>query len=272
MNRTRTSGIDPAEDLAAGRTTTTSGVHGADDRAAKIVASYRLTAAEIAAIRIFTLPDYSYINPAVAGSRDWLKKNMSQLADLYIPKIDQPTLMQEGGEHARKVRQALLKLPRWEGGAAYRGERHTLQTFQKTYKVGTIVPFDSFSSASKERWVAENYAGGVGTDIKTDATRNICVVLVVYHKTARDISRLSASPKKEEEVVILPGTRFNVERIIRMPRPELRDEKAARERAENAAAAGRPAPILDDEQEKAADEKEKHKANERWYTVLIRES
>ena len=269
MARTKSSGVDPAEDLAAGRTT--SGVYGADQRAATLVAQYRLTAAEIAAIRIFTLPDYTYINPAAAGSKDWLTKNLAKSNDLHIKKVDGSTLMQEGNEHARKVRQALMKIDPWRGGAAYRGERYTAKDFRARYKEGSIVPFNSFGSGAKERWVAENYAAGQGVDLKAATDENICVVAVLYHKTARDISRLSASFKQEEEVMILPGTKYKVDRILPMPRPELRSEKEAREKAAADAAAGKQPRQKTDEEEEADAKKKDARARESWYTVLLSE-
>jgi hypothetical protein len=216
--RTRDQALNPAEDLAAGRTT--KGYQGTDDQAAAIVKQYNLTAAEIAAVRIFTMPDYTYINPAIAGSKSWLLDNLAKSSDDYIKQVDPATLMQEGNEHARKVRQALEKLPPWPGAEAYRGERITKATFDVKYKQGADLPFGAFASAAKLRTVAENYASGRGVDLKPTTKENVGVVAIVHHKTARDISRISASMKKEEEVMILPGTRFKVGQVTLLPTPK----------------------------------------------------
>jgi hypothetical protein len=216
--RTRDQALNPAEDLAAGRTT--KGFQGTDDRAAAIVQQYGLTAAEIAAVRIFTLPDYTYINPAVAGSKSWLLDNLAKSSDDHIKTVDPATLMQEGNEHARKVRQALDKLPPWTGRAAYRGERITKAAFDAKYRQGADLPFDAFASAAKVKSVAENYAAGRGVDLKPTKKENVGVVAILYQKTARDISRISASMKVEEEVMILPGTKYKVERVLLMKTPK----------------------------------------------------
>ena len=109
------------------------------------------------------------------------------------------------------------------------------------------------------------------SDLKAAGDENVCVVAVLYHKTARDVSRLSASFKQEEEVMILPGTKYKVDRVIPMPRPELRAEKEARGKAAQDAEAGKPPQQKSEEEEEADKMKQDARARESWYTVLLRE-
>jgi hypothetical protein len=238
--------LDPAEDLAGGHVAP--GVKGADDKALALVSKYKLTAAEIAAIRIFTSPDYAYINPATAKSQDWLASNVlkakDDAIDKFKPKIGKgkargtalgwsrglKPLMDEGGEHAAKMLQAMAKLSPYPGGSAYRGERITQAQFDKKYKQGATTTYSSFSSAAKDRAVAEGYAKGeAGTgDLTVSKDQDVSVVVTVFTRTARDISELSAAFKKEEEVVILPGTKYKVEQVIPLPVPKDRGTPPAR--------------------------------------------
>jgi len=216
--------LDPAEELAAGRTTTD---EGAKDAALKLVTRYKLTAAEIAAIRIFTMPDYTYINPAIAGSESWLASNIQGTKDPELKKLAPYIangkyrgnaagwqrglrgLMSQGSEHGTRMLQALLKLDPYAGGMTFRGERLTPDQFKAKYRIGGRVPFDGFSSAAKERSIGERYAVGRGVDITPRSTQNVSVLIEAYVKTARDISQLSVKGD-EKEVVILPGTKFKI--------------------------------------------------------------
>jgi hypothetical protein len=220
--RTKVSVTDPAEDLAAGKED--SNVKGADARAVALVAKHRLTADEIAAIRIFTAPDYTYINPALANSVSWLKDNLAKSKDPHIQdlvgrNVDPATLMKEGAEHGAKALNAIKRLPAYTE-IAYRGERISVSSFKKNYKDSSTKYFGGFGSAAKKREVAQNYAVGRKTDIGITDDDVVSVLALVFPKTkARDISLLSASPKEEEEIVILPNTTYTIERWFPVPPP-----------------------------------------------------
>lgn len=226
-NRTKISVTDPAEDLAAGQASP--GVKGADARAVSLVAKYRLTADEIAAIRIFTAPDYTYINPALANSLSWLKDNLAKSKDPHIQdlvkrNVDPKTLMTEGAQHGGRALQAIKRLPAYTQ-IAYRGERISMSSFNKNYRNASTKYFGGFGSAAKKREVAQDYAVGRKTDIGITKDDVVSVLALVFPKTkARDISLLSASPKDEEEIVILPGTTYTIERWFPVPAPADRGE------------------------------------------------
>lgn len=233
--------LDPAEDIAGGHTSPD--VAGADEHAVKLAAKYGLTAAEIAAIRLFTQPDYAYINPAAAGSGEWLATNVLGAKDPALarfgPRIAHTKgwgsgpggaalgwarglrpVMAEGGAHAAQFLQALMKLDPY-AETAFRGERLTKAKFNAKYAIGAKVPYTAFASAAKVRAVAEGYAAGRKGDIRPTDAQNVSYVAEVHVKTARDISKLSAAKTKEseEEVVILPGTTFTVVDVIPLPKP-----------------------------------------------------
>jgi hypothetical protein len=256
VNKGRTSlnVLEPAGELAAGRTTNTVG--GADAKAAKLVAKYRLTPAELAAIRIFTMPDYQYINPAMAGSTEWLASNVLNTKDDQIKRLGPrfgrakggagsdatapgwasgakpagpggaalgwarglKSLMEEGSAHGARLSQALQKLDPYAAGVAYRGERISMAAFNRKYKQGAELPFRSFASAAKIRTIAEGFANG-GGDIRPGPDQTVSVLAVVNVRSARDISQLSGALKVEEEVLIMPGTTFTVDRVVTLPPP-----------------------------------------------------
>lgn len=235
--RTKMNVLDPAEDVAGGKTSPD--VAGADERAVKLASRYGLTAAEIAAIRLFTQPDYAYINPAAAGSGEWLASNVLGAKDPALasfgPRIAHTKgwgpepggaalgwarglkpLMSQGEAHAAQFKQALDKLDPYAGGVAFRGERLTEAKFKAKYQRGAKIPFAAFASAAKVRTVAEGYAAGRLGDIRPSVDQDVSYVAEVHVKSARDISLLSAAKTKvsEEEIVILPGTTFTVVDVI----------------------------------------------------------
>lgn len=200
---------------------------GADDRAAEIVQKYKLSAAEVAAIRTFTLPDYAYINPATANADEWLKSNVKGSDNLKqhgaLPAIGKDALgpglkllKLEGALHAGMLNQALAKLPRF-AEVAYRGRRMSPADFATKYNGGQggLEKFGAFSSTTKSMGIARGYADGTGGDVTTNATDTVSVVYEITMKDGRDISLLSAAiSKNEEEVLILPGAELKVDAVI----------------------------------------------------------
>lgn len=202
---------------------------GTDEAAQALVAEYKLTAAEVAAIRTFTLPDYAYINPAVANSDSWLRDNLGEMKGAHMQQfLPRPmadgslgpeftALKLEGALHGGMLSQAVSKLPPY-AEVTYRGLRENPAAFQKKYVEGaTLAPFTSFSSASKVRAKAQTFADGTGGNFTPPPDKTVSVVLVVNMKDGRDISKLSFMGD-EKEVLILPGAVFKVDRLVRMPR------------------------------------------------------
>ena len=166
----------------------------------KVVADNDLSAAEVAAIRVFSLSDYKYINPAVANDRAWMQLN--------YPAADERELTeraQEGSAHAAVMLDGLAKLPPWSG-QAFRGERMTQARFGERYVGEKTIRFPSFASLATERSVAEKFSKG-NDDTPADATVSVVVTLDVTY--ARNIGKLSVY-RNEKEVLILPGAEFEV--------------------------------------------------------------
>lgn len=196
--------FDVAKDLEAGNVGRPQINAGAESVA--VVQDNEMTAAEVAAIRVFSMNDYRYINPAVANDRDWMAIN--------YPNADRAEVtarMQEGAVHAAVMLEGLAKLPPWRG-QTFRGERMTRALFDKKYVDAPSVKFGSFASMATVRSVAEEFADG-SNKTPADATVSVMVTLDVTY--ARDIGKLSTLPR-EQEVLLLPGAEFVVERMKRL--------------------------------------------------------
>jgi len=213
--------VAPAKALAAGQT---SHGAGADQEAAALIAKAKLSAAEVAALRTYTVSDYAYINPSmsnpVAKKGETEKENVKRVAekvqqakDKHVKGVAPATLAQEGPVHAGVMMQALAKLKPWDGGPLYRGMRLRPGEFANWYYKGAPYSRTQFDSASKSQSVAEKYAEGTGGDIAPAKDQTVHVLLEIDVKNARDISKISAAMVKEDEVLILPGARFVVDTI-----------------------------------------------------------
>jgi hypothetical protein len=227
MGDTTRLNVDQAsKSLAAGQTAPRAG-RGTDEKAVETIRKYKLTEAEIAAVRIFTVSDYTYINPAKAGSDSWMRANVllskdPRMKERFAPRPyagDDPwsghagaTMKQEGLEHAAMLMQALTKLPAYNQ-VTYRGTRVTPDDFKARFTEGKEVPFTSFASSAKQRAVAQSFADG-GGDISPANDAIVSVVFVVEGKNGRDISKISAATKPEDEVLILPGSTFTVSKVV----------------------------------------------------------
>lgn len=211
---TRSNALGPAKGLAKGKTSKGAG---ADDAAAALAAEHKLTAAEIAAIRVYTLPDYTYINPATANADGWMKSRIAGANDMHsFKKVHQKVLKSEGALHAGMLMQALGKLPPWKG-LTYRGSRMTPEKFKAEYSQGATSKFTAFGSSAKIESAARKFADGVGGDVSPSVAETVSVMAKVTLTNGRDISSLSAAMVKEDEVLILPGATFAVTNIERHP-------------------------------------------------------
>lgn len=166
----------------------------------KLVQENDMSAAEVAALRVFSLNDYKYINPAIANDRGWMQRNFPDADEHEVTER-----MQEGSAHAAVMLDGLAKMPPWSG-VAYRGERLTQAMFSARYVDEATFKFSSFASLTVDRGTAEKFSKGT-QETPMDATISVVVRLNVRH--ARDISKLSAF-RKEKEVLLLPGAEFAV--------------------------------------------------------------
>lgn len=207
------------------------GGQGADAAAAEVVKKYNLSAAEIAAIRTYTLPDYAYINPATANSDAWLRSNVAeakgadhlkQLGAAANPlSVDDlgpglKLLKQEGALHAGMLAQAASKLPKYTR-PAFRGQRLSEDAFHDKFmgNRGKPMKYTAFSSASKSEAIARGYADGTAGDIRPRKDETVSVLYEIAMIDGRDISALSAAlSKDEQEVLILPGAEMQVLSVI----------------------------------------------------------
>jgi hypothetical protein len=184
-----------------------------DKLAVDLVAKVGLTAAEITAIRLYTLPDYMYINPATANSDDWMAKNVAGAGDEYEFKdVTKKRLKQEGATHAGMVMQGLMKLEPYTQ-TTFRGERVTPEKFKTKYAKGGTMVSGALTSSTKLPDRARRFADGVGGNKPPEVDQTTSVFAEVEGISGRDISRLSAAPY-EEEILFPPGSTFSVVHVI----------------------------------------------------------
>jgi hypothetical protein len=171
---------------------------------------YGLTDAELAAIRIFTGPDYGYINPATANSAGWLQANKDENMGSGFSRggVEDSDYKSEGVVHVGVAMSGLLKVPAY-GGDVYRGVSATQADLDGWKKNG--FRFDALGSASTDRAQAESFAE---KNVKAD--KPIQVIMVLHNAGGRDVKDISVAPK-ESEVTILPGSRFTAKSTQRLP-------------------------------------------------------
>lgn len=213
---TKSASVEPAKALAAGRATPkTPGVEGADEKAAALATQFNLTAGELTAIRVYTVSDYGYINPATANSDSWMEHNKQNALDgTALKSVDGKVLKEEGVLHAGMAMQGLTKLPPWKG-LTYRGSRMDPASFADDYYRGATITFGAFGSSAKNESAAREFANGTGGDVAPGKNQTVSVLMHVTLTNGRDIAALSAAlskigKAKEDEVLILPGATFQV--------------------------------------------------------------
>ena len=210
-----------------------------------------LSPAEVAAIKIFTAPDYEYINPATSGAwgasaeakkhaaeakgekldhdPNWMRGQQSKWQNSKDPgmgpiyqqwaPLDEKTLTQEGSLHTGVALAGLEKLEKFSG-QAFRGERLTQQQFDAKFTPKKMLPTTNLSSASTDQRIAFEFALGIGSS-KIAPEKDVAVIMILEDTGARDISPISLV-KRENEVVLLPGAGygFAVESIKELSRRE----------------------------------------------------
>lgn len=97
-------GMPVAAKVAIGKAGEAPAAFGANQEAEALATRFKLTPAELAAVRIFTLGDYTYINPAVAQNRKWL-------LDQQKGRLVDPNSLKTSDELAAAPRPALPQVP-----------------------------------------------------------------------------------------------------------------------------------------------------------------
>jgi len=180
---------------------------GSDRYARSIVQGHELTDAEIAALRIYTSPDYAYINAAMAADDRWLRAVLAgaMYADLYgshpAGAADLKQAVHEGRRHARIAEWALTKLDIWGPGETWRGEMwDSAAEVQRRYAQGTKLRLVHFLSMSKKQERAVHFAKGA---------RPQHVVMHLRLTDATDVELLSVI-RSEAEVLLAPGAELEI--------------------------------------------------------------
>jgi hypothetical protein len=244
--------------LANKRTDPSGGTAGFSPATLELITRYGLTEAEVLAVKMFTVGNYEYINPATANKESWMKGQMfpkekfqdeeesesdeesEPLSEIEVSRLLEAKsngywaskegqshlkqLFQEGSLHGALAIKALQKLPPQEG-TCYRGARITEKEFVDKYGVdGQERPtekLESLTSVSTVEAVAEGFAKSHKRSDKT-----VAVYTEVKVKTARDIGDLSLKGRDlhgegEGEWVLFPGTFLRTVdvTVIRNPDP-----------------------------------------------------
>jgi hypothetical protein len=177
-----------------------------------------LSAAEVAAIRIFSADDYGYINPTTANNPSWLKANRAK----HKLKQEDSVYWEEGPLHTGVALQGLQKLPEHDK-PVYRGQSYTVDDWDDFVDEG-VYKVRNFASASQILDIPRKFAVSSaqrkdGEDEKAPP-REVGVIFEIQQSGGRDIAQLSLA-KGEKEVTLLPGSDFAVQSIIPEPLPGL---------------------------------------------------
>lgn len=220
--------------VAAG-TSEKASAFGIGAKAEKVAADSKLNPAEVAAVRIFTLGDYKYINPGVEQNRGWMfGQNANEILgtdpdakpDPGDPKVtdtmwaplnkdaDQrmKAFMEEGQLHAGVLAKAADKLPVWRG-VCFRGARFAPDQVSSSFGVGKKLTYKTFTSTSQSKQAADKFASGKGGDTAPAADRTASVLVILTIRNGRDIQQISAAAKGEREILVLPGAEFTITSI-----------------------------------------------------------
>jgi hypothetical protein len=183
---------------------------------------FKITEAEVKAIRAFTADYFYWINPATANQQthtsrrkldkdgnpvDWMDKANKLDVSTKEDRAKKKTLMDEGALHSGVLILALRKLPAAPTPQiTYRGLRITQKEFEEDYIIGNLIPITVLQSSSKYETKAIHFAR------QQDDDNPIRVVMAIVIADARDINELSIIPG-EGELLIMPGGKLRVDEI-----------------------------------------------------------
>jgi hypothetical protein len=183
---------------------------------------YGLSDAEVSAITIYSAGDFSYINPVTANSSGWLADQQSKERKGKNPEawasLDDKTVKEEGGLHAGMAVHGLQKMKPYKGNT-YRGARYTPEDFNRQFAPGKTTTFGALGSSSKDPDIALNFAYFLASGSVADPAKSVGVLTTVVDSGGRDVSDI-ALVQGEAEVLILPGTTFEIVSVDRIEDPD----------------------------------------------------
>lgn len=145
----------------------------------KYAQDYGLTEAETSAIHMYTAMDFGWINRELR-QKSTPSESLKQFLNVTLP--------------------ALNRIPPYTG-VVYRTISSLPEEIKKQHEEGSTVTYDAFSSTTK----SDSWRYGQGDEFE-----------IHLKKSGKNIAPISWLPK-EEEVLILPGTKFKV--LKREPHP-----------------------------------------------------
>ncbi len=230
---------DPAQALAKGTTSGSSGNDGASDTSRALMMKYGLDAADVAAIRAYSNDDFKYINPAVENQA-WSSGQLDDLvngdARIAAQKAsgkedasgghwheDDPAkraakvaeMQQEGRLQAGMLLGALQKTEPKQL-MVYRGM--SLSESELRTRFNGSVTWGSFTSTTVSTAVATKFADGAETPYDRKV-KDLHTTLVIDACEAYDLQDFSVQGDKEGEYLLLPGAALRVVGIDRQATP-----------------------------------------------------
>ncbi len=220
--------IQSAIELAQGNH---DGSAGMSENAANLTKDSRITDAELAAIKIYTAPDYRYINAGLAQNRaGWLQSALDEHVKKASPRAKDTRILgaalapghlgplspgdsaaAEGVRHGKFAVEGLKKLPPWKG-ETYRGMGLSPEEFKTQFEDTNVWKAASFTSTSVKKDISEAFAqqetkpGRIGFLLRFDVNNG------------RDINLLSIFGN-EGEILLMPGASADILRIETDPGP-----------------------------------------------------
>jgi hypothetical protein len=195
--------------LAEGKTSKSAGE---SQEALELMRKYDLTDAEVAAIKIYTVDDYKYINPALADNDQWMAAQLPKLSGPETAPTPEGIAgaKAEGKRHGETALAGIQKLPPWDEKPTYRGLRLTQKEFDAQYVNSRQFKTEAFQSTTLDPGVAERFAKRPKDDKGKDADDGkVGIVITLTVTNGRDIRKFSLLP--EEEILLLPGATFTVQ-------------------------------------------------------------
>lgn len=177
----------------------------------KSLKSLGLTKSELGALYGYTGEQYLLMNPAMSGSRDWLKANMKKLGkSTSEDSLDKA--MATNLEIARYTGSGLEKLPPWkQDRTIYRGE--TLSEEEgESLQPGARKTYPHFVSTSMELMTPK---GMINQNASAERPYKVLYHITKTHKPGKDVSAVAKSGAGEAEILFPANTTFAVYKVLK---------------------------------------------------------
>jgi hypothetical protein len=174
---------------------------------AKLMQQNGLTDAEMAALKIYTAPDYRYMNAALGNDPVWKQKALEAHVADPLPDVqprnkndaDVGNASAQGLRHAKLTKKAMKKLPAWKSPPiTYRGMGLSPADFKAMFEDKTTWDTAAFVSTSTQPTKALEFARREGR------RAGVAILLHFDVSNGRDIDKLSMYPG-EGEILLMPG-------------------------------------------------------------------